>query len=168
MKKEELIKILKRLYKEHVKKYLKNIFLALLLSIVVALSTSATAWLLDPAVKKVFIDKDQTLAALIPIAIILAFSSKGISLYFARSLIIGIGGKITGELQNRISKNILISDVQTLDNRHSGKYVGNMMYDCGMVQNLVSVGVLNLMKDSFTLFALTFFMFCPSIFISPF
>ena len=159
MKKEELIKILKRLYKEHVKKYLKNIFLALLLSIVVALSTSATAWLLDPAVKKVFIDKDQTLAALIPIAIILAFSSKGISLYFARSLIIGIGGKITGELQNRISKNILISDVQTLDNRHSGKYVGNMMYDCGMVQNLVSVGVLNLMKDSFTLFALTFLMF---------
>ena len=159
MKKEELIKILKRLYKEHVKKYLKNIFLALLLSIVVALSTSATAWLLDPAVKKVFIDKDQTLAALIPIAIILAFSSKGISLYFARSLIIGIGGKITGELQNRISKNILISDVQTLDNRHSGKYVGNMMYDCGMVQNLVSVGVLNLMKDRFTLFALTFLMF---------
>ena len=159
MKKEELIKILKRLYKEHVKKYLKNIFLALLLSIVVALSTSATAWLLDPAVKKVFIDKDQTLAALIPIAIILAFSSKGISLYFARSLIIGIGGKITGELQNRISKNILISDVQTLDNRHSGKYVGNMMYDCGMVQNLVSVGVLNLMKDSFTLFALTSLMF---------
>ena len=159
MKKEELIKILRRLYKEHVKKYLKNIFLALLLSIVVALSTSATAWLLDPAVKKVFIDKDQTLAALIPIAIILAFSSKGISLYFARSLIIGIGGKITGELQNRISKNILISDVQTLDNRHSGKYVGNMMYDCGMVQNLVSVGVLNLMKDSFTLFALTFLMF---------
>ena len=75
MKKEELIKILKRLYKEHVKKYLKNIFLALLLSVVVALSTSATAWLLDPAVKKVFIDKDQTLAALIPIAIILAFSS---------------------------------------------------------------------------------------------
>ena len=89
---------------------MKNIFLALLLSVVVALSTSATAWLLDPAVKKVFIDKDQTLAALIPIAIILAFSSKGISLYFARSLIIGIGGKITGELQNRISKNILISD----------------------------------------------------------
>ena len=159
MKKEELIKILKRLYKEHVKKYLKNIFLALLLSIVVALSTSATAWLLDPAVKKVFIDKDQTLATLIPIAIILAFSSKGISLYFARSLIISIGGKITGELQNRISKNILISDVQTLDNRHSGKYIGNMMYDCGMVQNLVSVGVLNLMKDSFTLFALTSLMF---------
>ena len=90
MKKEELIKILKRLYKEHVKKYLKNIFLALLLSIVVALSTSATAWLLDPAVKKVFIDKDQTLAALIPIAIILAFSSKEF-LYISQVLIIGIG-----------------------------------------------------------------------------
>ena len=77
---KELKSILKRLYKEHVRYYFKIILLSLVLSLIVAGSTSATAWLLDPAVKKIFIEKDQTLAWLIPLGIILAFSSKGLSL----------------------------------------------------------------------------------------
>ena len=156
---KELLAILKRLYREHVNRYLKRILLSLVLSLIVAGSTSATAWLLDPAVKKIFIDQDKTLAWLIPIFIVLAFSSKGISLYFARINIIKVGNRIAGELQRKIANSILTSDIETLDNRHSGKYVSNTMYDCSMVQNLVSTGVLNIMKDSFTLVALTYLMF---------
>ena len=77
MKFEELKQIIKRLYQEHVKRYFKQIMIALFLSILVAGSTSATAWLLDPAVKKIFIDQNQTLAWLIPVAIVIAFSTKG-------------------------------------------------------------------------------------------
>ena len=55
MNNDELIKIIKRLYREYIKKHFKRILLSLALSIVVAGTTSATAWLLDPAVKKVFI-----------------------------------------------------------------------------------------------------------------
>jgi subfamily B ATP-binding cassette protein MsbA len=156
---KELLAILKRLYREHVRRYFKRILLSLFLSLIVAGSTTATAWLLDPAVKKIFIDQDKTLAWLIPLGIIFAFSSKGISLYLARVNIITVGNRIAGELQKKIANNILTSDIQTLDNRHSGKYVSNTMYDCAMVQNLVSTGVLNLMKDSFTLIALTYLMF---------
>ena len=86
MKFEELKKILKRLYKDHVTRYLNRIFLSLFLSLVVSLSTSAIAWLLDPAVKKIFIENDQTYALFIPLAIIVAFSAKGICLYLARSI----------------------------------------------------------------------------------
>ena len=156
---KELLAILKRLYREHVNRYLNRILLSLILSLIVAGSTSATAWLLDPAVKKIFIDQDKTLAWLIPIFIVLAFSSKGISLYFARINIIKVGNRIAGELQRKIANSILTSDIETLENRHSGKYVSNTMYDCSMVQNLVSTGVLNIMKDSFTLIALTYLMF---------
>ena len=159
METKELINILKRLYREHVKRHFKRIILSLFLSIIVAGSTSATAWLLDPAVKKIFIDKDQTLAWLIPILIIIAFSSKGLSLYFARINIIKVGNRIAGELQKKIADVIILSDIQTLDNRHSGKYISNIMYDCASVQNLVSTGVLNLMKDSFSLIALVSLMF---------
>ena len=159
MKLKEIIFILKRLYREHVKKYLKKILLALVLSLIVAGSTSATAWLLDPAVKKIFIDQDQTLAWIIPICIIFAFSSKGISLYFARINVIEVGHKIAGELQVRIAKNMLSTDIQTLDNRHSGKYISNIMYDCSQVQGLVSTGILNMMKDSFSIIALVSLMF---------
>ena len=159
MERKELINIIKRLYREHIKRHFKRIILSLFLSIIVAGSTSATAWLLDPAVKKIFIDKDQTLAWLIPILIILAFSSKGLSLYFARINIIKVGNRIAGELQKKIANVIILSDIQTLDNRHSGKYISNIMYDCTSVQNLVSTGVLNLMKDSFSLIALVSLMF---------
>ena len=156
---KELIIIIKRLYREHVKKHFKRIVLSLILSLIVAGSTSATAWLLDPAVKKIFIDKDKTFAWLIPILIILAFSSKGISLYFARINIIKVGSRIAGELQKKIAKVIIISDIQTLDNRHSGKYLSNILFDCGSIQNLVSTGVLNIMKDTFSLIMLVSLMF---------
>ena len=156
---EELIIILKRLYREYVKNHLNKILLSLILSLIVAGSTSATAWLLDPAVKKIFIDKDKTLSWVIPILIVLAFSSKGISLYLARINIIKVGNLIAGELQKKISDSIIYSDIQTLDNRHSGKYISNIMFDCGQVQNLVSTGVLNLMKDSFSLIGLVGLMF---------
>ena len=159
MKFEELKQILKRLYKEYVSKHLKRIFIALFLSILVAGSTSSIAWLLDPAVKKIFIDQDRTLAWLIPLIIILAFATKGLTLYFARMNIIRVSQEVCGEIQKKISNNILFSDIKTIDNRHSGKYISNIMYDSHQVQQLVGVGVLNLMKDSFSVIALVSLMF---------
>ena len=159
MKFKELKLILKRLFKEYVKKHIKKIFLALFLSLIVAGSTAGIAWLLDPAVKKIFIEKNEVFAWSIPLLIVLAFSSKGVSLYFARINIIRVGEEVAGELQKKIAKNILLSDIETLDNRHSGKYISNVMFDTKHVQNLVSTGVLNLMKDSFSVIALVSLMF---------
>ena len=159
MKFEELIIILKRLYKEYISKHLKKIFLALFLSIFVALSTSSIAWLLDPAVKKIFEEQDKTYAWAIPLAIVLAFTTKGLTLYFARILTIRVSQEICGEIQKKISENILFADVKTLEGRHSGKYISNVMFDSHQVQQLVGVGVLNLMKDSFTAVALVSLMF---------
>ena len=159
MKFEELKLILFRLYREYVKKHLSKILIALFLSILVAGSTSGIAWLLDPAVKKIFIEQDRTLAWLIPILIIVAFTTKGLSLYFARMNIIRVGQEVAGEIQKKVAKNILTSDIQTLDNRHSGKYISNIMFDAHQIQNLVSTGVLNIMKDSFSVVALVSLMF---------
>ncbi len=159
MEYQELKSILKRLYRQYVSFHIKTIILCLFLSILVAGSTSATAWLLDPAVKKIFVEKDQTLAWLIPIAIIFAFTTKGLTLYFARLNILKVGQIISGEMQKQIAKSILFSDIQTLDSRHSGKYISNIMFDSGQIHNLVSTGVLNIMKDSFSVLFLVGLMF---------
>ena len=159
MKFQELKSIINRLYKEYVSEHFNRIFLALVLSIIVAGSTSSIAWLLDPAVKKIFIDQDKTLAWLIPLAIIFAFSAKGLSLYFARINIIRVGHEISGKIQKQIADNILKSDIETLESRHSGQYISNVMFDAVRVQQLVSTGVLNLMKDSFSVIALVSLMF---------
>ena len=151
--------ILKRLFSEYVKKYIKLILFSLFLSVLVAASTSATAWLLDPAIKKIFIDKDRTLAWLIPLAIIFAFLTKGCSLYFARMNLIKVSGLVGAEIQQKIADFVLTTDIKTLESKHSGKYISNIMFDTGAVQNLVSTGVLNIMKDSFTLVLLVSLMF---------
>ena len=154
MKFNELKIILKRLYKDHVNRYLNRIFLSLFLSLVVSLSTSAIAWLLDPAVKKIFIEQNQTFAWAIPLAIVIAFSSKGISLYFARILLIKTGQEISGELQTKVAKYILNTDIATIEKKHSGKFISNINFDAGQVNSLCSTGILNSMKDTMTLIAL--------------
>ena len=159
MKFDELKIILKRLFVEYVKKHLNRILVALVLSLIVAASTSGIAWLLDPAVKKIFIEQNKIFAWSIPVLIVVAFSSKGLSLYFARINIIRVGEEVAGALQKKVADNILTSDIQTLDNRHSGKYISNVMYDTHHVQNLVGSGVLNIMKDTFSVIALVSLMF---------
>ena len=159
MKLKEVIIIVKRLYREYIKKYLGRILIALILSVVVAGSTSSIAWLLDPAVKKIFIDQDKTYAIFIPILVVLAFAGKGISLYYARLIVIVLGNRIKQALQNRMTDNILLSDSQTIESKHTGKYISTFLYDVNMVQELVSTGMLNIMKDSLTLITLICLMF---------
>ena len=160
--------ILLRLYNDYTKKYLKKIIISLLLSIIVAASTSSIAWLLDPAIKKIFLEKDDTLIYLIPLAIILAFVAKGVSLYLAKKIMIRVSGELTAEVRLDLFKSILKSDTKKLENKHSGKYLSHLTYDVGMLTNLLSVGLLNIMKDSFTLICLLFVMFYQNLNLSLF
>ena len=111
MKLAEIVSIYKRLYNNYIKPHMFRLILALALSVIVALSTSSIAWLLDPAVKKIFIDKDKTYALLIPLAIVVAFSMKGVSLFLARTNVIKVGYWICAELQKQMSEKILLSDM---------------------------------------------------------
>ena len=154
-----LKKIINRLLSSYVKKYFIRIFIALLLSLIVAGSTAAIAWLLDPAVKKIFIEQDQTMIILIPVAIVIAFASKGLSLYFARANVLKVGYEISRELQDEMSSSILKSDMDTIESKHSGKYISHFLYDVQLISNLVSTAVLNIMKDSLTLIVLLGLMF---------
>ena len=115
-----LKKILIRLYLSYVKKHFNKLVVALLLSLGVAGSTASIAWLLDPAVKKIFIEQDQSMMLLIPIAIVLAFLIKGSTLYTARVILIKVGNEVIKELQIALAKSVLKSDIHTIESKHSG------------------------------------------------
>ena len=151
--------IFKRLFNTKISKYFNKLIFALILSIIVAASTSATAWLLDPAIKKIFVDKSQSMLYLIPLGIILAFTSKGISLYLARSTTIKVGYDVTKDLQHDMTQSILMSDTYRLEDKHSAKFISNFLFDTTQLRDLVSFAMLNLMKDSLTLIALLSLMF---------
>ena len=153
------IEIYKRLYKDYSKKYLDKIILSALLSVLVAGSTSAIAWLLDPAIKKLFIEKDQSLIVIIPLMIIIAFATKGLSLYFAKATMISVGEEIKKKLQFDMINTLIKTDTQIIDKKHSGKFISNLTYDVTHITNLLSNAILTLFKDSLTLIGLLAVMF---------
>ena len=159
MELKKVISNVKRLYKNYVKKRLWRVFAALFFSVIIAGTTSAIAWLLDPAVKKIFIDNDRTFAVLIPIAIVVVFTAKGASLYAARNLILTLGYRVIQEIQGQMAEHVLLSDTQNLESKHSGRHITSFMYDVAQIQSLISTGVLNLMKDTLTLVTLLVVMF---------
>ena len=152
-------KIFKRLYKDYSKKHLNKIILSGVFAILVAASTSSIAWLLDPAIKKLFIEKDQSLLILIPTMIIIAFCVKGMSLYFAKATMIGVGESVKKELQYDMVCNLVETDTQIIDKKHSGKFISNLTYDVTHITNLLSNAILTLFKDSLTLIGLLTVMF---------
>ncbi len=151
--------IYKRLYNDYSKIYLDKIILSAFFSILVAGSTSSIAWLLDPAIKKLFIEKDQSLLILIPMMIIVAFTTKGLSLYFAKATMIGVGESIKKKLQYDMVNTLIDTDTQIIDKKHSGKFISNLTYDVSHITNLLSNAILTLFKDSLTLIGLLFVMF---------
>ena len=153
------IEILKKLYNEYTKKFLPKILTAVFFSILVAASTSAIAWLLDPAIKKIFIEKDQTLIFLIPAAIIVAFSTKGFSLYLAKTTLIKVGQEVSKILQLQLMKSIIKADAEIVDKKHSGKFISHLNFDISLMTDLISVVILNVVKDSLTLIGLVGVMF---------
>jgi len=159
MKYSEIKKNLIRLWHSYIKKHTSKLILSLFLSFGVAGGTAAIAYLLDPAIKRIFIDQDMRMIIFIPFAIVIAFSVKGLSLYFARTILIRVSNEVVKELQVKVTSCILKSDVTTIESKHSGKYISNVVYDSLLVSQLVSSGILNVMKDTLTLSVLIGLMF---------
>ena len=148
--------ILARLYNDYTKKFVNKIFIAGFFSILIAGSTSSIAWLLDPAIEKIFIEKDQTLILIIPILIIIAFATKGLSLYLA---MIGVCEEVKNILQADMLKSFIEADTQFIEDKHTGKYISNLTFDVSMITNLLTNALLNLFKDGLTLIGLLSVMF---------
>ena len=153
------LEILKRLYNDYTKIFIIKILLAVFFSILVAGSTSATAWLLDPAIEKIFINQDQTLIFVIPILIVLAFSTKGISLYMAKVIMINVAEEVKKKIQIDMLSSFIKADTQQIENKHSGKYISNLNFDVNQITGMLSNSFLSFFKDGLTLIGLLTVMF---------
>ena len=153
------LKVLKRLYRNYSKKYLKNILISVFFTVLLAGSTSSVAYLLDPAIKQLFIERKQSLIYVIPGLIVLAFAVKGGSLYVAKVIMIRVAEEVKKDIQIDVFSSLIKADTQLVDNKHSGKFITNLTNDVSMITNLVSTAILNLFKDSLTLIGLLGVMF---------
>ena len=153
------IQIFKRLYRDYTKKYVPKIFLSVFFSLLLAASTSAIAYLLDPAINELFVKKSSTLIFIIPLLIIAAFAIKGVSLYLAKVIMIGVAEEVKKEIQTDMFASLIKADTKLIDEKHSGKFITNLINDVNWITSLLSTAILNFFKDSLTLIGLLSVMF---------
>ena len=153
------IDILKRLFKDYTSKHIKQLSISVFFTLLLAASTSAVAYLLDPAIKKLFIEKDQKLIFLIPACIVLAFIVKGLSLYIAKVIMITVSEEVRKDIQTDMFGVLIKADTQLIDSQHSGKFLSNLTNDVNLITGLVSTAILNIAKDTLTLIGLLSVMF---------
>ena len=156
MKKLDLIK---RIFRTQVKKYIPELSLTFLFIIITSLTTAITAWLLDPAIKEIFENKNMKMLYFIPLAIVLTFIIKAFAIYGTRIVTIKVGIKIIKNIQILMAKKFLLSDISHITKKHSGRYLSNFTSDTGVLFGVLTGAVVTLFKETFTLIALLGLMF---------
>ena len=146
--------ILARLFRDSIRPYASRLASSLFFMIIIALSTGATAWLLDPAIDKIFLDKDESMLLLIPIAIILTLLIKSVATYIQIVLLNGVSQNIIADTQIKLFKKIINADLSWLHKIHSAKIISNFLYDVTLLQDAVSSSLANGVKDLLTLICL--------------
>ncbi len=153
------LELIKRVFKSQVKKYIPELFLAFIFIILTSITTAVTAWLLDPAIKEIFENKNNTMLYIIPIAIVSTFVLKAFSIYGTRIVTIKVGIKIIKNIQTLMAQKFLLSDISHITKKHSGKYLSNFTNDTNVLFLVLTGVVVTLFKETFTLIALLGLMF---------
>ena len=151
--------LVKRIFRTQVKKYIPELSLTFLFIILTSLTTAATAWLLDPAIKEIFENKNIKMLYFIPLAIVLTFIIKAFAIYGTRIVTIKVGIKIIKNIQTLMAKKFLLSDISHITKKHSGRYLSNFTSDTGVLFGVLTGVVVTLFKETFTLIALLGLMF---------
>ena len=151
--------LVKRIFRTQIKRYIPELSLTFLFIVTTALATAATAWLLDPAIKEIFENKNLKMLYFIPLAIVSTFIIKAFSVYGTRIVTIKVGIKIIKNIQTLMAKKFLLSDISHITKKHSGRYLSNFTGDTGLLFGVLTGAVVTLFKESFTLIALLGLMF---------
>jgi subfamily B ATP-binding cassette protein MsbA len=151
--------LVKRIFRTQIKKYISELSLTFLFIILTSLTTAATAWLLDPAIKEIFENKNVKMLYFIPLAIVLTFVIKAFAIYGTRIVTIKVGIKIIKNIQTLMAKKFLLSDISHITKKHSGRYLSNFTSDTGVLFGVLTGAVVTLFKETFTLIALLGLMF---------
>ena len=153
------LELIKRVFKSQVKKYIPELFLAFIFIILTSITTAITAWLLDPAIKEIFENKNNKMLYIIPVALVFTYVLKAFSIYGTRIVTIKVGIKIIKNIQTLMAQKFLLSDISHITKKHSGKYLSNFTNDTNILFLVLTGVVVTLFKETFTLIALLGLMF---------
>ena len=136
-----------------------RLFLAMVCMLVIALASSATAFLVKPVLDDIFFNKNTTMLKIIPIAVVLIYFLRGIGMYGQDYLINYVGEKIIKDLRNDLYNRIQDLPIAFFHKEKTGVLMSRITNDVNIIKTMVSTAVTGSLKDSFTIVGLTFVIF---------
>ncbi|HSB29967.1 MAG TPA: ABC transporter ATP-binding protein [Candidatus Sulfobium mesophilum] len=136
--------------------YWRRVAMAVLAGVIVSGMNAAIAWLAKPAMDDVLIRKDKTLLFLLPLAIFFIFLGKGIFTYIQEYLMRSASQKMVMQLRNRLYSHITELPLGYFGKNSSGELISKVINDTSMLQELVSLTIKDLFRESATALALVF------------
>jgi subfamily B ATP-binding cassette protein MsbA len=143
-----------RLIRDYLGPHKLALFFAVLCMAGGAATTAALAWLLDPAIKFIFLDKRMDMLLLIPAAIVLVVFLRGAFNFGDTVVSANVGQYIVADIQRDMVTSISAFDLERLNSVHSGHLVSNLLYDAHLVRDAVVRGIAGIAKEGLSLLLL--------------
>ena len=159
VKNKNTIRLLKRLFANYVRKHYSKLIISIFCMIIVAGATALNAWMMQPVLDEIFINKNKTLIVLIPIAVITIAIFKGIASYVQSIFMSFIGYRLVADVQNQMFRAAIRCDLSFHNEINSGTMVSRFIADVGALSRGVHNVIINIIKDSFTFVFLIGVMF---------
>ena len=166
--------ILLRIFDNYIKKHSKKLFISIICMLIVSATTATNAWMMQPVLDDIFINKDESLLVIIPLAIFFIAIIKGVSSYIQSVLMSFIGYKIVADLQDDMFESLIKCDISFFSKTNSGTLISRFLADVGALSRGVHNVIINIIKDFFTLLFLIGVLFyhdpylaCISLLIFP-
>ena len=165
-KSEKSIVLVKRLIKEHVRPYFGKLLLAAICMAIVAAATAGNAWLMQPVLDEVFLNKNTKLLLLVPIAVMTIAIVKGLASYGESIYMEYAGERIISDVRYRLFSHLMNADLNFFHKNSSGKLISRFTYDVGLLRASVSTALTGIAKDTMTLIFLVALMFYQDWFLA--
>lgn len=143
--------LLLRIFNNYIRKHSQKIFIAVICMIIVSATTAINAWMMQPVLDDIFINKDKSLILIIPLAILIIAIIKGISSYIQSILMSFVSYKIVADLQNHMFESLIKCDISFFSKTNSGTLISRFLADVGALSKGVHNVIINIIKDFFTL-----------------
>ena len=136
-----------------------RLFLAMVCMLVIAIATSATAFLVKPVLDDIFFNKDTQMLIIIPIVVILIYFLRGLGSYGQEYLMNYVGEGIIRNLRNDLYDRIQDLSLAFFHKEKTGVLMSRITNDVNIIKAMVSTAVTGSLKDSFTIVGLTLVIF---------
>lgn len=151
--------LLRRLVREAVAPYAPRLAFAVLCMTAVAATTAGLAWLMDPVVNRIFVDRRQDLLWPVGAAVLAVFTVKGLATYAQAVLMTGVGQSVLMDMQNRLFRHLMKQDLAYFQGQPTGSLMSRFTTDIAMMRQAVSTALTGLGKDSLSVIFLVGVMF---------